>query len=551
MKRLFFIFSLVIFGMIPSAYSAKNPIQEAAVQQYYQDQVVKQIEQFIPKGKFSVQVKAEIDFRKMGQENNAADLPVPMLGSIAPQEQSESNTTPMGIDELLHFVKKVEISVRLATGISTQAHEIISSTITNMVIFNSKRGDKISFGELPASISEIWSPFQQPFSAMKIPLALIAFSIIFGLALVSFMIVFGINKTAARLSGEVQTFTNDLKSVFEKNGMVSTQPSASGQSISQNISQVNVENVEGYQHHNQDFWEKLDPACVAAFMNDCWAQEQYKNIPFSLLNGLFDRTVAEEIEKLIHPSMLRVSENTATLSMSEIHQLYQKHHIEYRKILRSKLGKEFVNLTIEQLSDLKSKMTDPELILSLKNMTPIKRSAFIGLLSPNERIELAKVSKQVFSENDLKNSERSLLDKMSKTHDIQELQDRYEFGSLTEIIFKPAHFQDDEVLFQNASVETGYFSPLMCLETFKNEDWEEFSAQESAMVFWGYSENYRNKLVEKYAGKKGEWIRSFLSKFEQTKPNFNSAMVESIRAKFKQKFFANHLGDQSDQQKAS
>jgi len=539
-----FFFWAIFFSTQFSATYAKNTSQEAAVQQYYQDQSIKQIEQFIPKGKFSVQVKAEIDYRKIQQENESPTMGLPMLGAVVPQDSKSEGGVQTSIDELLHYVKKVEISVKLAPEVSKQAKDMISNSISNMVTFDPKRGDKINFDILPSSMNETTSAFQQPFFIMGA-------SLFFAMLMITFMVLFGMNRIAAIISREFNSISNKFRESFEGGGMPSASINGSPQ-LSQSISQVNFDNVEGYQQGASDFWERIDPASITAFIFDSHSVEKMKAIPYILVNGLYNRDLVEFIEKTIPSSFFQISEHHQTFSMTEIHQFYQKHHAEYRKVQRSILAKTLLNVEVEKLQEYSSKFDSKEMVLLVNALTPFKRARFVSMLDVNTKMQLVKISKSALSVEDFKKYESNLIDKVTKISESPSQKENYDFSTLSEFLFKSSNFQEDEANFKIALNEPGFFSPLMCLNAFSKEDWDEFTPQESALAFWGYSDEYKAQLVEKYKGKKHEWIKNFLNKFEHARPDFDSIAVDSVREKLKAKYHAvRTAGDKSENEKAS
>jgi hypothetical protein len=321
--------------------------------------------------------------------------------------------------------------------------------------------------------------------------------------------------------------------------------------MTQSISQVNVENVEGYQG-SQEFWDKIDSSVIATFMFDCWSQDKFKSIPLTLMNSFYSKEKLEELERLTDPSIFKIQSPGNSFTLSEIQQLFQKHHPEYRRVLRSKLGQVFLKIEPSIIEDFKSTLTHKELVLTVNALTPLKRMNWISTFSPEEKIEVAKQSQVNFTQIDLERTEKTLMDKLSKLSIPGQSPEQFNFSSITDFMFKPLSFHEDEQLFARAGKEQNYFSPLMCIDVFQTQDWEEFSAQESALVFFGYSDLVKDQVAEKYPGKKNEWFRSFLDKYNAMNPEFNSALVESVREKFKTKFNAVvKPGDPSEQKMAS
>lgn len=546
MKVALVIFTLAL-GSQAQAANNKTTSQDAAIQQYYQDQTIKQIEQFIPKGKFSVQVKAEIDYRKINQEHRENENPpmaLPALGAMIPVDQKSEGGVQASIDELLHFVKKVEISVSLAPEVTAQAKEMIANAISNMVTFDAKRGDKISFGALPTSMNESSMTMQHP--------AIVTGAGIFvSMLFITFMFLFGMSKIAGMISKEFLSISSKLQNAFEGGGMM---PSAfsPGNPMSPSTSQGNADNADSYQPGEADFWERIDHGSITAFMFDCHSTEKTRGVPHTLLNELYNQETIEQIENTIPSSILAFHDQHAVLSMSEIHHLFHKNHGEYRKAHRSPLAKALLRLEAEKINEFKSNFDLKEMVVLMNFMTPLKRSKFVSLLDAETKVNIAKMTKSSFTTADVSKNEVKLIEKLTVIADSKDNKEQYDFSALTELLFKSNSFAEDEQNFTKAADESSFFSPLMCLSAFNNEVWDEFSPQEAALAFWGYSDEYKQQLIGNYTGKKHEWIKNFLTKFEQSKPDFNSTAVEKVREKFKEKYQAvKTSGEKSDKEKAS
>lgn len=521
-----------LFGLIPEAKASLSSA-EVALNNYYRDQSIKQIEQILPKGKFSIQVNIKMNTAKLKSDTDIEPVKMPFGESyISGREIKASGAIDLSIENLIKYVEKVNIVVSIAPGISAQAQDLITNTLQSMVELDVKRGDNVSFMDLPESVTSAWKTEPNIEAYQKPALFMGGF---FGLMLLlaAIVISFGLKQVGVQISKEARFLTGTIKDAMDNSGnMMRNTPAMA----SQPVSQASVVKTESFEPATSQFWEKVDADTITAFCYDCISQPIYNAIPSMMVGTLLDPTKASAVENNLPIDYLRNFNEKTNLKSSDVIQIFQKYQSEYRRAVRSPMSQQVLRIDVAKLIDFSAGLQNVEIALLINSLTPLKRSSLLKMISTETKLELAKASQENLSIVEHKKFEISLIEKIMKiTQSENKKEEFHSLNYLTSIILKVESFAEDEALYQKMSGAGDYNGVLLAFDYFKNNEWEEFNPQDLAMAFCGYSESYRNQVIEKFSGKKQEWVRNFFSKYERAQPDFHSDQVEAIHDLIKSK----------------
>jgi hypothetical protein len=526
-----------LIGIIPDAHAGLSTA-EVSLNNYYRDQSSRQIEQILPKGKFSIQVNIKVNTNKLKSDLEIHPVKLPFGDSyVSGNEIKASGAIDQSIENLLKYVEKVNVIVSIAPGISAQAQELITNTLQSMVELDLKRGDSISFMDLPESVISAWSPEPniEPFKKPAIFLSLF-FGMI--LLLAATVVNFGLKKVGVQISQEARVLTGAIKEAIDNSGGGMMKGPASMMPSQTNTPSAVVKN-DTYEPVSSQFWEKVDADTITAFCYDCISQPIYNAIPSMMVGTFLDPAKASEVEANLPMDYLRNFNEKITLKASEVIQVFQKYQSEYRRAVRSPMSQQVLRIDVAKLIDFSSTLQNVEIALLINSLTPLKRSSLLKMISTESKLELAKASQENLSIVEHKKFEISLIEKIMKiTQSENKKEEFHSLNYLTSIILKVENYAEDEALYQKMNGQGEYNGVLLAFDYFKNNDWEEINPQDLALAFSGYSETFKNQVIEKFTGKKQEWVRNFFSKYERSQPDFHSDQVESIHDVIKAKIKA-------------
>ncbi len=505
---------------------------EVALNNYYRDQASKQIEQILPKGKFGVQVNLKINTSKIKSDMDIEPIKLPLGDSfVTGSELKASGLVDQSLERLITYVDKVDVTVSIAPGISGQVQELITNSLKQMLLIDTKRGDSITYKDLPEAIINAWNP-EPSIEIYKKPAMIL--SGYFGMILlfVALAVIFGFRAIGQRITREAGSLTGALKEVLETSpafgGGMQNQPA-----MNQQASPVKMESSEPA---GSQFWDKVDVDSITAFCFDCISQPIYVAIPSIMVGNILDPIKSSEVEKLLPEEFVVGFNGKTNLKNSDITQIFQKYQSEYRRANRSPMSKQILDLEIDRVVEFSKNLHKVELALLINAMTPMKRAMLLKSLTTEDKIELSKASQENLSAVEHKKHEVSLLEKIVELNGTRTKKEAtHSLNYLASIILNVETFQEDESMYEKMASTGEYNGVLLAFDYFSNEQWEAFNLQDLAISFCGYSEKFKTELVGKFSGKKQDWMRNFLVKYEQNQPDFRSNQVESVHELIKSK----------------
>ena len=500
---------------------------EVALNNYYRDQASKQIEQILPKGKFGVQVALKINTSKIKSDFEIEPVKLPLGDSfVTGNEIKASGVVDQSLERLISYVEKVDVTVSVAPGLPNQVQELITNSLKQMLLIDTRRGDSIIFKELPQAILTAWNP-EPSIEIYKKPAMILSgyFGVI--LLFVALAVMLGFRQMGIRVTREagalIGTIREGIENSLAMSGGMPSQASAGAQSASA----VKMDSGGAF---GTDFWEKVETETVVAFCFDCISNPTYVSVPSIMVSGILDPEKSSEVETRLPYEFVVGFTGKSNLKTSDVTAMFQKHQSEYRRAIRSTTSKQLIETDLDKIVEFSQTLGNYELTLLLNAMTPYKRTALLKTLSTDVKLELAKASQEKVSAAEQKKYEISLLEKVEKLTEGQKKQksDTNSLNYLTSIILNVESFAEDEAFFEKMGSQGGYNGVLLAFEKFDTQTWEEFNIQDLVISFCGYSEKYRNELVGKFSGKKQEWVKNFLSKYQQSQPDFHSPQVEAV-----------------------
>lgn len=502
---------------------------EVALYNFYRDQAIKNIEQILPKGKFGVQISLKVNTTKIKNDFELEPIKLPLGGSyVTPTELKSSGIIDQSFEKMITYVDQVNIVVGLAPGIPNQVQELITSSLNSMMLLDPKRGDNISFNKLPDAIVSAWTP-EPSIEIYRKPAMIL--SGYFGIILMFIVIsmILGFRLVGRSLSKEAKLITNSIKDALESSSLMNG--GMGGMSAMQNNTPLtnsnSVSNSESADVSGADFWNKIDVETIAAFCFDAVSQPIYSSVPSLMVGTILDQKKSAELEAIIPKSYVNFV-GKINLKAGEVQNIFKKYQTEYRRSTRSPISKLVYRVEMEKVHELNTELNNIEKALLLNSLTPLKRAKLLRTYSTDAKLELAKASKSI-TPIEHKKIEVSLMEKIQKYSLKDNLPDQSQsLNYLSTIILQVVSFEEDEKLYEKMSQEGDYEGALLAFDYFSPDHWDEFNLQDLAMAYSGYSDKYKEILVEKFSGKKQEWVKNFLKKFNQANLEINSPQVESI-----------------------
>ena len=510
-------------GESPKSVSGTLNTAEMTLYNYYRDQTTKQIEQILPKGKFGVQVSLKVNSTKFKNDFEMDPIKLPLGGSyVTENELKSSGIVDQSFERLITYVDQVNVIVSIAPGISRQVQELITSSLKSMMLINSKRGDTISFNDLPESIVTAWTP-EPNIEIYKKPAMIL--SGYFGVILMFIVLAmfFGFRQVGKSLTNEARFISNSIKDAMESSTGMGGMQQAPGAMNSPSASKS-----ESFESSGGDFWEKVDVETIAAFCFDAVSQPLYSGVPSLMVGSILDNQKASQLESLIPVKYVNFV-GKMNVKSGEVQQIFQKYQSEYRRAARTPMSKMAFQIEMEKVLELGRELSSFEKAMFINSLTPMKRSNLLKTYSTDEKLQLAKISQENVSPIEHKRTEVSLMEKLSKYTVKEEVGTNVQsLNYLTSIILKVESFEEDELMYEKMQGSADYQGVLLAFDCFNQENWEEFNLQDLAIAYCGYSERFKEALIGKFSGKKQEWVKNFLNKYGQTNLEFTAPQVEAV-----------------------
>jgi hypothetical protein len=498
---------------------------EVALYNFYRDQASKNIEQILPKGKFGVQVSLKVNTTKLKNDFEIEPIRLPLGGTYVTQNEIKSSgIIDQSFEKIITYVDQVNVIVSIAPGISNKVQELITTSLKSMMLLDTKRGDTISFNELPEAIVTAWTP-EPSIDIYKKPAMLLSgyFGVILMLIVVAMFL--GFRLVGSSLSKEAQFISSSIREALESSfGMGGMGGMQNNTAITNATNAATTETKEG---SSSDFWEKVDIDSIAAFCFDSVSQPLYSPVPSLMVGTFLDHQKSAQLEALIPKSYVNYV-GKINIKPNEVQQIFKKYQTEYRRATRSPISKLVFRVEMEKVLELNSQLGNLEKALLLNSLTPLKRANLLRTYSTDAKLELAKAS-QGITPIEHKKTEVSLMEKVQKYVMTDNMVDQPQsLNYLTSIILQVESFEEDEKMYEKMSTQGDYRGVLLAFDYFNSENWEEFNLQDLALAFCGYSDKFKELLAGKFSGKKQEWVKNFLKKFSQANLEFNSPQVESV-----------------------
>jgi hypothetical protein len=543
------VFVFIILNSLLAGYSAWGSSGAAVLlNSYLSELAARQLEMLLPRGQFSLQVK--VTPKKAVTESIRLPLGTTMISGDELSTIETSGSESMGL--LLSRIEKMEVSVGVAKTVPESIRQVIKTSLSGSLALQEGRGDVVTFSELPEALATVWAPppvskesMPEPKERTSLNDIEIALAGIAGgfLLLAAFIIFFAFRQTASRLSSEARIMAAVLKEALESSSaggnsfqMPATR-AATPQTPTTNGSVASDDSAGS-------IWDKVDNDSVIAFCIDCLDHPQYRSMPGLLIDSILDSDRSEEVRAKLSPLGYE-AQNIAGVQYParEVTSLFQAHQPEYRRITRSPMSKQLLQISFDELVEFAKSSESVQSALLINSLTPLRRALILKVLPVELKLQLASVASQPMSMVEHKTHELALtsqLEKLGRTDRSKESQ-VHSMSFLSQIILRAETFEDDELFHKSVSKASGttpYFSVLQALESFEAQDWETENLQELALAFCGYSQDVKAELVSKFSGKRQDWFKNFLGKFENSRPHYASPPVFQVHERIKDKLRA-------------
>ena len=542
MKNTFKITTLFFSLMLTPLLAMAAPTStEIMLNTYMREQATHQVELMLPRGKYNIQVNVSVNQAKIKEENEVQPVKMPMGTTfITAPELKASGATDTSTEHLLTYIEKVQMSVGVVPSISPQVRDLIKSTLVSSLGLDTARGDLVNITELPESFASAWivpNPIQpaieSAIESLKKPFTYFGAGLGFLILLTISVVFMSFRQMGTRLSSEARNMTVTLKDAIETGSVNSGSMSMNNQAM------ATVANKAGNDVSESTFWEKMDIDTIAAFCFDCVAHPKYSSIPGIIVSHLIEPARVTELEKSFPFKYIKqIPGEKFTLKTPEVTQIFQMYLSEYRRAIRSPMSRQVLPVEISQLYTFSETLEKMEVALLINSLTPMKRSLMLQELSATTKLDLAEVAKQNLSAVEHKRFEMSLTEKVAAIVGTEDQKEEFHsLDYLTSIILKADSYVDDESIFNKVreSGQGSYSGILQAFDLFGPSDWSEMNLQETAMAFTGYSSNIKEQLYAHFSGKKLEWLKNFVAKFEAKVPEYQSTLVQSVHDNIKEK----------------
>jgi len=532
------LFSLMLTPILAQAAPSSTEIM---LNNYMREQATHQVELMLPRGKYNIQVNVTVNQTKIKEENEVQPVKMPMGTTfVTAPELKASGATDTSTEHLLTYVEKVQLNVGVVPSIAPPVRDLIKSNLIASLGLDEARGDTIKITELPESFATAWvvpNPIQpaieSAIESLKKPFTIFG-GALGGLILLTIMVIFfSFRQMGSRLSSEARNLSVTLKDAIE------TGSSNSGSMAMSNQMGAGATKSGAETSTDTVFWEKMDIDTIAAFCFDCVAHPKYSSIPVIIVSHLLDPARVTELEKSFPFKYIKqIPGEKYALKTPEVTQIFQMYLSEYRRAIRSPMSRQVLPIEINQLYKFSETLEKMEVALLINSLTPMKRSLMLQELSATTKLDLAEVAKQNLSAVEHKRFEMSLTEKVAAIVGTEDQKEEFHsLDYLTSIILKSESYADDENIFNmmKKSGQGTYSGVLQAFDLFEPSDWAEMNLQETAMAFSGYSNDIKEQLYAHFSGKKLEWLKNFIVKFEAKIPEYQSPLVQSVHDNIKER----------------
>ncbi|MBU6154626.1 MAG: hypothetical protein KGP28_10025 [Bdellovibrionales bacterium] len=527
-----------------TAYGLTDEItsSQAKLNQHYQERAQKQLDQLIPKGKYTVSVN--VSLRTQSPEDSASSIRLPLGLNPVPKAELDPELSPG--EAFQSSIEKISLTLAISSEITPPIRSFINQSLKSALDLDPDRGDEILFQDLPSELTQLWS-MSPTGSAPGFPIESktlwIASVALFLFLAGTLLIALFLRRISSSLANEARQISSSLKELaVETPNRMSSGPSAGFSGMdsvfskpgeNEALSRKEESLVAAQAAEQENFWNSLEAEALRMFCLDCLAGQQTRKFPTALLNFILPPAKCDELEKLMEYE----KSNFPLLEDEVIHpkdvlETFRAGQAEYRRNGRSPTSRIAIRVPMERLKSIVDEEGALVAVLLINALTPIRRSTLTKGLSLDLKMRLSQASRKKVSMVEHKKAEMDLIQVLEKwATTSREEPDSITLSHLSGLLMEATSFEDDEALyhFQKSNPNTPYEGPLLACDVLTSEDFESIEVQVLALATFGYSKESIARISSSLNGKRKDWYASFIEKMTAEKPGFMSPAVKQAR----------------------
>ncbi len=553
-SKIISVFALMTLSLSASAQKSDLPsAEELYLSAMLKGSAEREVELFIPKGKFSVDLNLKIDRNRLKSVNEESEFTLPLSQTTLTTHEMQmlqgAQLTERPLQLYLDSIQKIDVQVRVAPDMPASIRSFIDNAVSKALRLQTSRGDTFKFVEYSPEVTEYWkslSPINEwidwlksstvfPFVVGGVAVAILLlcgmFGILFTIRNLSKDLTVGLEAQAKRLV-EVLEGGMGLSGVMGGQQPALNAPSASSSGQSQ-MPAARQGAVLDMIDENTWIWIIRDgleayPQGIESWMNH--------TIPITKVNRveeLYENTFGFPLRTVLAMKHLQVG---LSIGENEWAQEVSVRMPEYMRASRSALTQQVAKLSHDTVMTMFMKLDDIEKILLISGLTPAWRLLLTSDLPQDVRMDLAAASRKQRTTVEQKQAELSLATKVEaevkKLDLVRTSTPSSQFQFLEKGLLEATSFKEEEERMESEGWVKMYpnMSVLECVDGFQEQDWEALSLNTVAHAFYGYSEEWREKVLRNYSAKKRLWTESMMQKAEKDGLQYRSDASKQARS---------------------
>lgn len=538
--------ALYVFGSF-SAF-AKDENIKIIVNKYLHDLASSQIEESIPKGQYSLTINVDLSHAKL--EDLSGDTFKMPLGNSTVTGREIGLTMDANMTRFLEAIKKIEVNLGLPQNVPTEVRTLLTKQLSTALYIDSTRGDSLVISDL-ASTQFAWDKEQKVSSSVTFGVSNImkkfnsieatGMILALGLILAAATLFMGMQFFGKKMGQNATQLVKAVETMSENSGKAPAlaavaAPSASETAKPQDYGMPMFHGGRGSGGQNE-FFKNVDKDTLLMFVYDCMVSSQFVTVPLFLTSQVLDAEKAQYVEANLPKNFYEENlTKNILLNEAEVEGLFKKNYINYKKCAKGSLAQVMMKMNEVELNKFFSTVKGRELIVAINNLLPMQRERFIASLTVDKKFELAQLSQEKINENEVDMTEKKLVGVANNILVENSLKiGMVNFKYLEDIFLTAGNFTEDEVFFKKSQALKAPYTSVLSLLSQPDAFWADMNLNTVAYAYFGYSEEVRNAIIAKFAGKQQEWLKHFIKQAEAAKFGFKANEVVTAHKVLKDK----------------
>ncbi|MBS1957856.1 MAG: hypothetical protein JST80_00145 [Bdellovibrionales bacterium] len=540
--------ALLMASMMPQKQAQAAPADELLVNSYLNEQAARRMEQIVPKGEYTIHVNAIL--RKADSEEH---ITLPFASTPITMSDVVGKAGGLNIESLLGRIHHYEIDLSLTKNVPNSVKAMMQSALYQQFALKPARGDRLNIIDLPAEFELPWiyanqeaktrdkekdkaasSETEVTMPSMQ-SIIMVVGAVAFAIILLGIIISFVFSRHSSRISESLREAADQVQSI----GPTNSPMGASAQTAAQAEKMETASSSAFSSQTSQEFWESVPPAAIAAFCVDTGESKIYRAIPGQLLSVELPNTLADQVKTLLPQvfSELHFDETQALVDTGTLRSVFKKYQSDYKKLAQNELGAALLRIGVKQVMKKVAEKKESDTLLIMTQLTPVRKNDVIRQLPTAMKVKIAKLTLSVRQSPDWSTQEKAMVEEFKTIRPKFDLDAAGAIEMISKSLLQASSFEEDELLYQEAQNNPNfpYVSALEALDALESIEWESMNLQEVAFAFFGYSENVVESVKAKFAGKKLEWLQSFLKKAVQQSYLFDQAEIQNAQHNVKER----------------